>query len=168
MVRVALAAALVASASAAPNPDLFGRAASSTSSSATSTSTSIPVPGASASIITVPAGILSDDYFIKGNTPRTWSQALSLAAKFVAPMSIEEKGKGHARITLFYHVSDRFPIRTASLTTGVGFSVSPCVGNIPAQSKYKFPGLCLQDGPLGVRLADRVSAFPAGMNAAAT
>ena len=54
------------------------------------------------------------------------------------------------------------------LATGVGFGVSRCVGNIAEQPKYKFPGLCLQDSPLGVRLTDRVSAFTAGINAGAT
>ena len=29
-------------------------------------------------------------------------------------------------------------------------------------------GLCLQDGPLGVRFADYISVFPAGLTAAAT
>ncbi|CAG8583530.1 13374_t:CDS:2 [Acaulospora colombiana] len=36
---------------------------------------------------------------------------------------------------------------------------------IPEQN---FPGLCLQDSPLGIRLATEVSAFPAAINAAAT
>ena len=31
-----------------------------------------------------------------------------------------------------------------------------------------FPGLCLEDSPLGVRAADFVTAFPAGINAATT
>lgn len=31
-----------------------------------------------------------------------------------------------------------------------------------------FPGLCLHDSPAGVRLADLVSVFPSGINAAAT
>lgn len=173
MVRVALAAALAVSVAAAPNVDVFGRAVTSTGTSSstastatvapitptsgtstaatslasTATSTSVPASTASGTITPVPTGVLSDDYFIKGNTPRTWSQALALAAKFVAPMSIEEKVK---------------------LTTGLGFGVTRCVGNIIDQPKYNFPGLCLQDGPLGVRLTDRVSAFPAGINAAAT
>jgi beta-glucosidase-like glycosyl hydrolase len=31
-----------------------------------------------------------------------------------------------------------------------------------------FPSLCLQDGPLGIRFADRITAFPAGLTTAAT
>ena len=41
-----------------------------------------------------------------------------------------------------------------------------CVGNIPAVGPW--PGLCLEDSPLGVRFTDFVTAFPAGINAAAT
>ncbi|CAE6463526.1 unnamed protein product, partial [Rhizoctonia solani] len=140
MVRVALAAALAASVVAIPNGKVLERAENSTTSTPLPSTTSI-------SSTPVPTGTLPDDYFIKGNTPRTWSQALALAAKFIAPMSIEEK---------------------AALATGVGFGSSRCVGNIIDQPKYKFPGLCLQDSPLGVRLTDRVSAFTAGINAAAT
>ena len=37
----------------------------------------------------------------------------------------------------------------------------------PAES-VKFPSLCIQDGPLGLRYADNISAFPAGITAGAT
>ncbi|KAL0573252.1 hypothetical protein V5O48_008699 [Marasmius crinis-equi] len=44
-----------------------------------------------------------------------------------------------------------------------------CVGNtLPISSNGGWPGLCLQDGPLGVRLADRITTFPTGLNTAAT
>ncbi|TFK37529.1 glycoside hydrolase family 3 protein [Crucibulum laeve] len=46
-----------------------------------------------------------------------------------------------------------------------------CVGNIPAiepQHGRGWPGLCLEDSPLGVRNADFVTGFPTGINAAAT
>ncbi|CAE6533613.1 unnamed protein product, partial [Rhizoctonia solani] len=142
MVRVVLAAALAVSVAAVPNGGVLKRAENSTAPAQGASATPTQVSAASS-----PANVtLSDDYFIKGNTARTWSQALALAAKFVAPMSIEEK---------------------TALTTGIGFN-SRCVGNIIDQPKYKFPGLCLQDSPLGVRLTDRVSAFTAGINAAAT
>ncbi|TEB39167.1 cellulose-binding beta-glucosidase [Coprinellus micaceus] len=55
-----------------------------------------------------------------------------------------------------------------NLATGVQWRKGPCVGNTPAISSIGFPGLCLQDGPLGIRFADKVTAFPAGINAAAT
>ncbi|KAG5650462.1 hypothetical protein H0H81_012173 [Sphagnurus paluster] len=44
-------------------------------------------------------------------------------------------------------------------------------GNIPSIQPIGgrgWPGLCLQDAPLGVRLADYVTSFPTGVNAAAT
>ena len=34
--------------------------------------------------------------------------------------------------------------------------------------RLNFKGICLQDSPVGVRFADFVSVFPAGINAAAT
>ncbi|KAG7100012.1 hypothetical protein E1B28_001799 [Marasmius oreades] len=44
-----------------------------------------------------------------------------------------------------------------------------CVGNtLPISSNGGWPGLCLQDGPLGVRLADRITTFPTGLNTATT
>ncbi|KAG6908118.1 hypothetical protein DXG01_006087 [Tephrocybe rancida] len=61
----------------------------------------------------------------------------------------------------------------ASVATGVestGF-LGRCVGNIPTvepASGRGWPGLCLEDSPLGVRLADFVTAFPTGINTAAT
>jgi hypothetical protein len=41
-----------------------------------------------------------------------------------------------------------------------------CVGNIPPVND--FPGLCLEDSPLGVRFADFATVFPAAINAAST
>lgn len=43
-----------------------------------------------------------------------------------------------------------------------------CVGNTGGIPRLGFRPLCLQDGPSGVRDADFVSAFPAGMHVAAT
>ncbi|KAL7413346.1 glycoside hydrolase superfamily [Mrakia frigida] len=43
-----------------------------------------------------------------------------------------------------------------------------CVGNVKPIASTGFPGLCLQDAPVGVRVADLVSAFPSGVNVAAT
>ncbi|KAJ7789837.1 beta-glucosidase [Mycena olivaceomarginata] len=55
-----------------------------------------------------------------------------------------------------------------NLATGVGWEAGHCVGNTPAISSIAFPGLCLEDSPVGVRDADLVSVFPAGINVAAT
>lgn len=44
----------------------------------------------------------------------------------------------------------------------------PCVGNIVAIPRLGFSGLCLQDGPLAIRVADYASVFSAGVSAGAT
>lgn len=53
----------------------------------------------------------------------------------------------------------------AQMATGVP---GPCVGNILAIERLNFPGLCLQDGPLAIRLASYASVFSAGVSAAAS
>lgn len=79
-----------------------------------------------------------------------------------------------------------------SLATGIGWEVGNCVGNTLPIESIGFPGLCLEgaiasfssrsfcrysllthlylftDSPVGVRYADLVSAFPPGINVAAT
>ena len=54
------------------------------------------------------------------------------------------------------------------IATGVGWMKGPCVGNVAGISKIGFPSLCLQDSPLGIRYATQNTAFPAGVQAAAT
>ena len=54
------------------------------------------------------------------------------------------------------------------LTTGSGWQRGPCVGNISPIPLVGFPGLCLMDGPAGVRGIDRVTSFPDAITAAAT
>ncbi|CAG7959434.1 unnamed protein product [Penicillium salamii] len=54
------------------------------------------------------------------------------------------------------------------LVTGVTWEGGPCVGNTYAPESIDYPSLCLQDGPLGIRFANPVTAFPAGINAGAT
>lgn len=51
------------------------------------------------------------------------------------------------------------------MVTGVP---GPCVGNTVAIDRLNFPGLCLQDGPLAIRVASYASVFSAGVSAAAT
>lgn len=43
-----------------------------------------------------------------------------------------------------------------------------CVGNTGSAERLGFPQLCLQDGPLGVRTTEGVTAFPAGITTGAT
>ncbi|KAE8231142.1 hypothetical protein CF326_g3847 [Tilletia indica] len=76
-----------------------------------------------------------------------WASAIDKAQALVAKMTLAEK---------------------VVLATGVGWQVGQCVGNIAAIPRIGFPGLCLQDSPLGVRFADRVTVFPAGITTAAT
>ncbi|KAI4930015.1 hypothetical protein J4E85_004638 [Alternaria conjuncta] len=73
-----------------------------------------------------------------------WEMGLEKAKAFVAQLTLEEK---------------------ADMVTG---QAGPCVGNIVAIPRLGFPGLCLQDGPLGIRVADYASVFSAGVSAGAT
>ncbi|CAE6431419.1 unnamed protein product [Rhizoctonia solani] len=83
-----------------------------------------------------------------GTSPTgAWATAITKAKAAVAKLTLAEK---------------------VSLGTGVQWQKGHCVGNTPAISSINFPGLCLQDSPLGIRYADKVSVFPAGINVAAT
>ncbi|KAG9103307.1 hypothetical protein FRC06_011443 [Ceratobasidium sp. 370] len=85
---------------------------------------------------------------VSGSTPTgAWATAITKAKAAVAKLTLDQK---------------------VSLGTGVMWQKGHCVGNTPAVSSINFPGLCLQDSPLGVRYADKVSVFPAGINVAAT
>ncbi|KAF8654787.1 hypothetical protein AX16_003442 [Volvariella volvacea WC 439] len=74
-----------------------------------------------------------------------WARAYKKAQEKIASFTLEQK---------------------VNVTTGVGWMNGRCVGNIPPVGDW--PGLCLEDAPLGVRFADYVTAFPAAINAAAT
>ncbi|RMY61699.1 hypothetical protein D0863_11192 [Hortaea werneckii] len=76
-----------------------------------------------------------------------WDQAYAQARDFVSQLTLLEK---------------------VNLTTGVGWQGEKCVGNVGAIPRLGFRALCLQDSPLGVRNADYVSAFPAGVTIAST
>lgn len=73
-----------------------------------------------------------------------WDTAFSQAAAFVSQLTLEEK---------------------ATIVTG---TQGPCVGNIGSVPRLDFQGLCLQDGPLAIRVADYASVFPAGLTVAAS
>lgn len=77
-------------------------------------------------------------------TGNGWEDALAKAKAFVAQLTIEEK---------------------ADMVTG---QAGPCVGNIVAIPRLNFSGLCLQDGPLAIRVADYASVFSAGVSAGAS
>lgn len=54
------------------------------------------------------------------------------------------------------------------LVSGVGWGKGPCSGNTGSAKAINYPALCLQDGPLGVRSAASITAFPAAIQAGAT
>eukprot|EP01113_Clastostelium_recurvatum_P010928 TRINITY_DN1548_c0_g1_i1.p1 TRINITY_DN1548_c0_g1~~TRINITY_DN1548_c0_g1_i1.p1 ORF type:complete len:277 (-),score=36.09 TRINITY_DN1548_c0_g1_i1:89-919(-) len=75
---------------------------------------------------------------------RDWNAARTLATNFVTPLSQAQK---------------------LTLIRGTG-CCKKCAYQIAAVGS--FPGLCLEDGPLGLRVLRNVTAFPSGINAAAT
>ncbi|KAI9744656.1 MAG: hypothetical protein M1818_002185 [Claussenomyces sp. TS43310] len=82
-----------------------------------------------------------------GGTLSTWADSYAKASKLVEKMNLIEK---------------------VNVTTGTGWSMGLAVGNTGPASNAGFPGLALQDGPLGIRFADNASAFPAGVTVGAT
>lgn len=77
----------------------------------------------------------------------TWEDAYAKAYDFVSQLSTVEK---------------------INLTSGTGWMQGPCVGNTGSIERLGFGGLCLQDGPLGVRFADKISGFPCALSSGAT
>lgn len=57
-----------------------------------------------------------------------------------------------------------FDEKLALLTGAPGI----CEGNIPPIERLGFGGMCIQDGPLGIRFSDYASVFPAGLTVAAS
>ena len=76
-----------------------------------------------------------------------WGGAYSKATAALAKLSLQDK---------------------VNIVTGGGWAKGPCVGNTKAIPSIGYPSLCLQDGPLGVRYAQGITAFPAGVQAAST
>ncbi|OCT54857.1 putative beta-glucosidase E [Cladophialophora carrionii] len=83
----------------------------------------------------------------RGGTLPSWQNSYEKAAKLVGRMSLVEK---------------------VNITTGTGWAMDLCVGNTAPAVDVGFPGLCLQDGPLGIRFADHATSFPAGITVGAT
>ncbi|KAI5778066.1 glycoside hydrolase family 3 protein [Geopyxis carbonaria] len=82
-----------------------------------------------------------------GGTSKSWAGAYQKAYEMVSQMTLLEK---------------------INITTGTGWAMGPCVGNTGPVPRLDFPSLCLQDGPLGVRFADKITAFPAGITVGGT
>lgn len=98
--------------------------------------------------------VVQDDTYFYGQSPPFyptpemsgvggWDEALSKAQNMVSQMSLEEM---------------------VSLTGGYKNNSRACGGNIPAISHLGFPGMCLQDGPAGVRGAENVNGYPSGIH----
>ncbi|KAL5478754.1 hypothetical protein ACEPAI_2031 [Sanghuangporus weigelae] len=99
--------------------------------------------------ITAPKNGLSPPWYPSppGGTLPSWKTSYEKAARLVNQMSLIEK---------------------VNVTTGTGWQMGLCVGNTGPATNVKFPSLCLQDGPLGIRFADHAAAFPAGVTVGAT
>lgn len=82
-----------------------------------------------------------------GGTVTQWAESYKKAQALVSKMTLPEK---------------------VNITTGTGWSMGLAVGNTGPASHVGFPGLALQDGPLGLRFADNATAFPAGITVGAT
>jgi Beta-glucosidase-related glycosidases len=83
----------------------------------------------------------------KGGIAKSWAASYAKAAKLVSRMTLAEK---------------------VNVTTGTGWQMGLAVGTTGPAVYVGFPQLQLQDGPLGVRFADNITAFPAGITVGAT
>ncbi|OQE16274.1 hypothetical protein PENFLA_c028G01569 [Penicillium flavigenum] len=82
-----------------------------------------------------------------GGTSELWKESYAKAQEMVREMTLAEK---------------------VNVTTGTGWQMGLCVGNTGPAEFVKFPSLCLQDGPLGLRFAQNITGFPAGITTGAT
>lgn len=71
-----------------------------------------------------------------------WAEAYERAHEFVSQLTLAEK---------------------VNLTSSIGWMMGKCVGNTGDVPRFDMQGLCLQDGPLGVRSTELSSGFPAGI-----
>lgn len=83
----------------------------------------------------------------QGGIASTWADAYQKASIMVGKMTLAEK---------------------VNVTTGTGWTMGLATGTNGPASHVGFPQLSLQDGPLGLRTADNITAFPAGVTVGAT
>lgn len=97
----------------------------------------------------VPSGFVAAPYYPApyGGWADDWSESYGKAVKLVSQMTLAEK---------------------VNVTAGTGLYMGRCVGNTGSVPRLGLPELCLQDGPLGVRTTDNITAFPAGITTGAT
>ncbi len=98
--------------------------------------------------------VVQSDTFFYGQSPAVyptpeisgigdWDEAFSKARAMVDMMTLAEK---------------------VNLTGGYENNTSSCSGKIRAINRLGFPGMCLQDGPAGVKGAEGVNGYPAGLH----
>lgn len=101
--------------------------------------------------------VIQNDTYFYGHSPPVyptpeisgsggWDEAFSKAQMMVSQMSLEEK---------------------VHLTGGTNNETSACGGYIPGISRLGFPGMCLQDGPAGLRGTEGVNGYPANVHVGA-
>lgn len=83
----------------------------------------------------------------KGGSSANWAESYKKAYVMVNRMTLTEK---------------------VNVTTGTGWMMGLAVGTNGPAVHVGFPQLQLQDGPLGIRFADNITAFPAGITVGAT
>ncbi|KAF5383952.1 hypothetical protein D9757_007379 [Collybiopsis confluens] len=134
----------VSASSVAPTAPLSS--AASSSASASSASTQSPVPGVFQAADPLNPPSVAQGTVVPDFAP-AWAAAHQKAQNKIANYTLEE---------------------LVTVVTGIDALrlVGRCVGNIASVNDW--PGLCLNDGPLGVRLADYITAFPPGINTAST
>ncbi|KAL1928605.1 hypothetical protein VTP01DRAFT_2391 [Rhizomucor pusillus] len=77
----------------------------------------------------------------------SWDEAYAKADKLVSQLTLDQ---------------------IVSISQGKGLLLGKCTGVSGSTTDPDLPGLCLSDGPLGVRASPYASVFPAGINAAAS
>jgi beta-glucosidase len=106
---------------------------------------------------TTTTGVITQDTVFYGQSPPHYpspqvannglfAESVVKAKLLVGKMTLEEK---------------------VNLTGGVTNPTNGCGGNIPAVARLGFPGLCLTDGPTGVRGQDLVNGYAAGIHTGA-
>jgi beta-glucosidase len=101
-----------------------------------------------------------------------WASAVQRARAFVEGLTLPEKVNVTTGVDIMGRCVGNTGVSLDQLLWPQG-AAKPLGSHTDISAVQTIPrigwqGLCLEDSPLGVRLADFVSAFPAGINAAAT
>ncbi|KAI9147001.1 putative beta-glucosidase G [Paramyrothecium foliicola] len=95
-------------------------------------------------ILAASAGVLvASATAIEVRDAKKWAAAAMKANEIVAKLNLTEK---------------------ATFVTGkLAIGTAPCIGNVLPIAHAEFKGICMQDGPNGINIADLVSVYPAGL-----